>query len=165
MLFKAPTLLHKKEEESESLGRSSTLGLAGFTHVPWQHVGDGAWHPLLRILRKYHKIKTCHLHTAKRLKMSASCHRGATLQALHSSRFRGRIWSFHCWIRSPLCTTRSHFWAGRYCDQQKPLNKTKAAKQTNSASLPPPFFPPPLPELAVGAWTVQASCYGFSPGV
>lgn len=49
------------------------------------------------------------------------------------------------------CTTRSHFWASRYCDQQKPLNKTKAGKQTNSVPLPPPFFSPLFPELAVGA--------------
>lgn len=63
------------------------------------------------------------------------------------------------------CTTRSHFWASRYCDQHKPLNKTKAGKPTNGQPLPPPFFSPLLPELAVEAWEGNRRAdTGLSPG-
>lgn len=101
-----------------------------------------------------------HLHRAKNVLLLT-----ATLQVLHLS-----LAPFTGSLKLPLlnqestlpCTTRSHFWARRYCDQQKPLNKTKVTKQTNAVSLPPPFFSPLLPELAVEAWTVEASWYGGS---
>lgn len=44
-LLKAPTLPHKNEEESEGWGTSSSLILIGYTHIPQQHVGDGAGVP------------------------------------------------------------------------------------------------------------------------
>lgn len=42
-LLKAPTLLHKNEEESVGSGTSSSLILIGYTRIPRQHVGDGAF--------------------------------------------------------------------------------------------------------------------------
>ncbi len=79
-LLKAPTHPHKNEEESEGLGTSSSLILIGYTHIPRQHVGDGAgvpcwecWHiPAEMSLAEQEKKAFKFVHTGYRTLTSDS---------------------------------------------------------------------------------------------
>lgn len=52
-LLKAPAHPHENEEESEGLGTSSSVVLIGYTHIPRQHVGDGAGENLAENARTF----------------------------------------------------------------------------------------------------------------